>query len=406
MFAALLLPRGVELQLGTIMVNPLRILLTGLALGAARRLAERQVRLAISLADGLLIAHVCIIVISALAHGGLDEGLENATASVIDMGLAYFVARAAVHDVASYRYFVRVMLIIAAISGVFGLVEMMGGYSVIRGVFQPFFPRVPYVYLENQRLGLYRATATFPADILFGLYCTLAIGLAVCIGARNLGMRPGLYRTAVTLSLVGVFSSLSSAPWLACGLIVMILAYDRFLRKVRHRLRLLLFSSAAAFVVLGVISNRGPLRLLVDYLTLNPESGYVRMAMLECVWALVPDYWALGWGWGNDWPRIVEWYKWNSIDCFYAVLFVRSGVFAVLSFLAFLFYSWYGIGRASRYAPSIANDAKGWTVTTACFAVAVFSVDVFGNFVVPVYALLGAGQVLMLPTSRFGRGER
>lgn len=397
-FAALLLPRGVELQLGTIMINPLRVILTWFGLGALCKVLSRAIRLTVTPADWLMGLHIGVIVLSAFVHGGFDEGLENAIASTIDMGLAYFVTRVAVHDLVSYHYFVRAALIIAAISGVFGAVEMVSGYSPIRGLFVPLFPQVPYVYLENQRLSLYRATATFPADILFGLYCMLAFGLAVNIGAKRLGMRRGVYMTCMVLSLLGLFSSLSSAPWLALTLVLCMMAYDWFFRTERNRWSLLIVGAIGVWLVLGMISNRGPVKLIVNYLTLNPESGYIRMAMLECVWALVPDYWSLGWGWGNDWPRSVEWYKWNSIDCFYAVLFVHSGVFAVITLLAWAGYCWYRMGKIARRVPAVSNEIKSWIMTTVAFFFAVITVDVFGNFVIPIYAMLGAGQILMAPS--------
>ena len=315
------------------------------------------------------------------------------------MGLAYLVARVAADNLLSYHFFLRTALMIAAISGVFGAIEMFSGYSLIRGAFAPFFPQVPYVYLVNQRLSLYRATGTFPADILFGLYCMLSFGLAINVGFAKLAMRRESYWTCMVLALVGVFSSLSSGPWLALTLVLCMMVYDRLFRSERNRWWFLVLGSLAAWLTLGMLSNRGPLKLLVDYLTLNPDSGYIRMAMLECMWDLVPNYWSLGWGWGNDWPRSVEWYKWNSIDCFYAVLFVRSGVFAVFTFLSFMAYSWYRACKTAGRSPTMSREIKGWIMTTVAFCFAVMTVDVFGNFVVPVYAILGAGQVLMTPSA-------
>ncbi len=394
-FAALLLPRGVEVQAGTVMINPLRIILSILGSVALLKVITGRASLTFTPADWLMGIHVGIIMASGFVHEGVDEGIEIAIATGVDMGLAYLVARVATEDLRSYHFFVRTALVIATISGVFGAIEMVSGYSLIRGLFIPFFPGVPYVYLENQRLSLYRATGTFPADILFGLYCMLSVGLAINLGANRLVMRRGTYRTCTLLALLGVFSSLSSGPWLALTLVFCMMIYDRILRTEPNRWWFLVLGLLAGWLTLGTLSNRGPIKLLVDYLTLNPDSGYIRMAMLECIWDLVPKFWALGWGWGNDWPRSVEWYKWNSIDCFYAVIFLRSGVFAVFALLSFLGYSWYRAGMTALRCPSMSREVKGWIMTTVAFSFGVFTVDVFGNFVVPVYAIFGAGQVLL-----------
>ncbi len=397
-FITLLMPRGVEVQLGSIMINPSRIFLSIFGVAAITRVLSNTIKLRWSPADSLMLLHVVFIASSALYHDGFGDGLENAIAFSVDMGLAYFVARCAICNISSYRFYIRTALILAAISGVFGLIECFTGFSPIRAILQIFFPKVAYVYLHNQRLGLYRATATFRADILLGLYCATVFTLAYYIPAAMLGMKRIHRKWYLFLALCGVFTSLSSGPWLATTLALFCFVYDRIMRGDRNRWKLLITAVAIAWMVVSVVANRGPFTLVIDYLSLNSLSGHVRLAMYEAVLAMVPNHWAIGWGWGPDWPR-PEWYIWPSIDCYYAVQFVRSGIFAVLSIIGFFLYSWISIAKNAKRNPAIAMETKGWILATVCMSIAIITVHIFGNLIYVTYFMWGAGQVLMHPNS-------
>jgi hypothetical protein len=395
LLGCLLIPRGVELQLGTIMIDTSRILLTIFSLVAISQLASGAVVLRLTLADILMFLHVSIIAFSAIYHGQTDEGLETTAAVLIDMGLAYFSARVFISNIACYRYYVRIILLIAAISGGFGLIETVSGFSPINAAYHTFFPKVINVHIGEQRLGLYRATSTFRVNILLGLYCAIAFAMAAYMKPHNLRMGKLTYKLCMALSAGGVFASLSSGPWMAFGLCLFCLVYDRITGNTRGKWKILLLACAVGFAILQVGTNRGAIKLIIDSFTLDADNGYVRMAMWDCVWALMRDYWPLGWGWSNDWPRAVDWYIWASIDSYYAVYLVRSGIFAVLAIMGFLFYCWHKLSGAVGRRYNFADETKGWIIATVCLFITALTVDVFGNLIFATYFLLGAGQALL-----------
>lgn len=390
--SCVLIPRGVDLQLGTIMISPSRLVLTMFSIMAVNQLLSGTITIRTTPADWLMLTHVGIIALSAIYHGGFGEGLENAIATVTDMGMAYFVARVAVRNRDCYRYFVRVILVIAAISAVFALVEMVTGYSIIRNAYHIFFPKVGHLYLYEQRLSLYRSLATFGHWILFGLYCVLAFALSVHMKPCHLRMGKVFYIGCLVLCVAGVFASLSSGPWTAFFLCIFCLAYGRLMRDVHGRWKLLLVSAGIGFLLLSIVSNRGPLKIIAGF-SLSPATAYGRIYMWEMVLALMPDYWLLGWGWDADWPR-AEWFIWTSIDSYYAVWLVRSGVFSVLSIVAFLVYSWYRISKVIGRKYFFTNEARGWILATVALFIMGITVHIFGNLIFAVYFLFGAGQML------------
>lgn len=390
--SCVLIPRGVELQLGTIMIDSSRVVLTLFSIMAVYQLLSGAITIRMTPADWLMFTHVGIIGFSAIYYGGFREGLENAIAMLTDMGLAYFVARVAVRNRDCYRYFVRIVFLIAAISAVFALVEMLTGYSIIRNAYHIFFSKVGHLHLYEQRLSMYRSLATFRHWILLGLYCVLAFALSVHAKPYHLRMGSAFYKGCLALCVAGVLASLSSGPWMAFCLCIFCLAYGRLMRNVQGRWKLLLVSAGVGFLFVSIASNRGPLKMITSF-ALNPGTGYGRIYMWEMVLAFMPGHWLLGWGWGLDWPR-PEWYVWASIDSYYAVWLVRSGVFSVLSIVAFLVYSWYRMSKVVGRKHFFASEARGWILATVALFIMGITVHIFGNLIFAVYFLLGAGQIL------------
>jgi len=392
LIGCLLIPRGVELRLGSILIDPSRLMLTLFGLTATVRWLTGAVKIKLTVCDYLMTIHVGLIAFSAVYHEGYGEGVERAISELLFTGVAYGIARVAIRDEAAFGYYVRVVLIVAAFSGALGVFEMLTGYSPVRHAYKLVFPNVPYVHLENKRLSLFRATATFRADILFGLYCVTAVALSVFLGPRMAGLKRNALRACQVLAVAGIFSSLSSGPWLATALMIFCIVYDRITRGVSSRWMILVALGVFGFGALQMLAPHGAVRFLINRMTFDPESGHVRLAMWESVLALVPDYWPLGWGWGDDWPRKVEWYMWASIDCFYAVYFVRSGIFTIVALVTFYLVSWVRAGRLTRRGDIVSEQAKGWILATVCLALVAITVHIFGNLIYAVYFLFGAGQ--------------
>lgn len=390
--SCILIPRGVDIQLGTILITSSRAVMALFSIIAVNQLLSGTVKILMTPADFFMSTHIGIIMLSAIYHGKGGDGLENAIATLTDMGLPYFVARVAVHNLHCYRYCIRIVLIIAAISAVFGLEEMLTGYSIIRNAYHRFFPNVEHLYLYEQRLSLYRSLATFPHWILFGLYCVLAFALAVYVKPYYLKMGRAFYKGCLVLSLGGVFASLSSGPWTALILCLFLLAYGRVMRNTVGRWKLLLLTAGAGLLFVSIVSNRGPLKVIASF-ALDPATAYGRLYLWEMVLALMPDYWLLGWGWGDDWPR-PEWFIWTSIDSYYAVWLVRSGIFAVLSIIAFLVYSWYRMSKVVGQKYFATDEIRGWVLATVSLFIMGITVHIFGNLIFVTYFLLGAGQTL------------
>ena len=142
---SLLLPRGADLQIGSILIDAPRVVLTCFSLIGLHKVLMQPGLIKWSIADLAIGVHVLLFAASAVFHVGSMDGLELAISVLIDMGAAYFVARVFVANRDCYSYYVRALLGVAAFLSVFGCIESLTGYSPLRGFLHMFFPRVHYV---------------------------------------------------------------------------------------------------------------------------------------------------------------------------------------------------------------------------------------------------------------------
>ena len=390
----LIVPAYAAIPLGPILLRYSHISMIIMGFVAIEKLLSGKISIKVTLADWLMFIHVVVICFSSIYHNAFGQGTETAVSTFIRMGVAYFVARVVICNLLCYRYFVRIVILITSVSAIFGIIEMLTGYSVIRALYRTLFPSIEYIQLHGKRLGLFRAQTTFQHSILYGLSSVIAFALAVYYKPHYLGMKPKLFKLCIVLCSTGVFASLSSAPWLAMLLCILFLVYGKIFKDYKNRWRTIIIIIGLLFLITSVLSNRGPVKLIITYMTFHAQTGYTRIGMWESVIAMIPNYWQIGWGWGAGWPR-VDWYIWESIDSYYALWFVRSGIIPIIAIFCFLIHLMNRIKKAAQQTYLCTNDIKGWCLAATSLFIVLFTVHIFGNIVTIVYFMLGAGQSLL-----------
>ena len=275
----LIVPSLAAIQVGPVLLRFSHVSMIILGCITANKLLSGTISIKVTLADWLMLIHVVIICFSSIYHNAFGQGGQTAVSIFIRMGLAYFVARVAICNLSCYRYYVRVVILVTSISAVFGIIEMLMGYSVIRALYHTLFPLVEYVQFHGKRIGLFRAQTTFRHAILYGLSSVIAFSLAVYYKPNALGMKPNFYILCLVLCCTGVFTSLSSGPWLAMLLCIFCLLYSKLFKDYQNRWKNLVICMVALFLFVSVFSNRGPVKLLITYMTFNTHNGYIRLAM-------------------------------------------------------------------------------------------------------------------------------
>lgn len=316
LFWSLLLPAGLSLNLGGIVIPPYRLVAMVLMPFAIAEMWQRRVKLTIP--DWLIVGGSLYGFVAAFGALGVDRGVQFGGSFVIDTLGTYLVGRAYLTDARRLRGFLR-----RALPGALIIAGILVFESVSRQLLiAPLFPqRGTLENLYEIRMGLLRARATFPHSIAAGMFMMSLLSLYFLSGL------PQQTRWLGVLASLGAIFTVSSSAFLSMALTVFLLAYRGFFTvvlRMRERMIYLVYAFAALYAGLEVFTGRGAIRTLIQYATLNPRSGYYRIQIWTYGSASVErNPW---FGIGDRAMGRAHWMVMETIDNHWLMLAVRYGL--------------------------------------------------------------------------------
>ena len=373
----LLIP--ISFTLGGIRLSPNRLFLLIAIVPFAVRILSGQVGRFTAVDLFFLLHGVWIFIALIAVHGTARIPFAGITAVEVVGG--YFVGRVLVSNATDYRRLFHMLLIALLCLLPFALFESFTGKLVISDLLRPVFETPVRSKSAYGRMGLERVYGVFDHPILWGLFCSLMLANFIKLaGSNTLKMGFG-----AALSIYTTMLSLSSGPLMACGLQLGILAWGWI---TGGKWKLLLICTAVGYVVIDALSNRTPVTILIETMTFNPFTGYVRLAIFDAGWAAVKGSPIFGIGF-NDWPR-PSWVT-SSVDNFWLLNAMRYGlVGAAFVVLAFLSHFWI-LARARIMDPDTAAIRVGHAVALAGISFTMVTVHIWGTMSVFVMFYIGAG---------------
>lgn len=372
LFAALLLP--VDWEVAGLRLTPLRIVLLalvppfviGLLSGRAGRVTGTDIAV-VAFAGWIALA-------LTVTHGLGRAGYAGITG--VELLGGYLAGRMLIRGAEDYRRMLRMMVWTMALLLPAALIEFTTGRMVIPDLMRHLGESTTRGASAYGRLGFERVFSVFEHPIHFGLFCALGIANFAALSRGR--------AAAVGLAGAMTFLSLSTAPLLAAAAQAALLLWGLITGGAWRALALL---AAAAYVTVDLLSNRTPVTILIDTLTFNPVTGWVRLAVFEAGMASVRANPVFGIGF-NDWPR-PGWVT-ASVDNFWLLTAMRYGVAAaLLAALAFGLHAW----RAAR-APlggAAAALRTGHLIGLVALCVSMLTVHIWGAMGVFAMLYLGAG---------------
>ena len=238
-------------------------------------------------------------------------------AEVVEFVGAYWVARAFFFGRPAVDTFVRVFKLVAIALISLALLESVSGRALVQQISAQLFP-MPF-FEAQYREYLIRATSTFDTAELYGTFCAVAVAIF-------LFSETGLFRRSLyaTICSVGCLLSVSSGPLLALVIVLSTYSYDRIMKRRAWRWKL--FSAVMAGLLLFVyLTSQHPVSWIIAHLTLDPSTGYWRVA----VWDHATQYIALspyfGFGFG-DYGDPDDFFTRVSVDSVWLVVALRFGI--------------------------------------------------------------------------------
>lgn len=388
-FITLTLPVETSVHIGSIRLTPYRLVLL-LALVPCF-LSLMQGRLgAIQNVDWLIIFHAFWAALALMQQQGFStKAVEPAGIYIIETLGAYLLARSCIRSAEQMRALARLWFVIVLLLIPFATVEALTGQRIIRDIFGTVLGSVPYD-IEEARLGLERAFGPFSHPILYGVFC------AGCMGMVHYTLSHGAagFARFTRIAAVGwaVFLALSSGPFLAYLFQVGCFIWDKALHSFPARWKLLIAGFIAVWIFLTIASNRGPIKLMISYLTLNPHTGYTRLEQWDAGVAALLDHPIFGTL--NPGPYLPNWVA--TIDNFWLNTAYAYGAPGIMALgLAFILAMW-RISRLNFDDPLEHLCRKGWLISILALTIAAITVHYWHKNLSLLFFFFGSASWMLV----------
>ncbi len=263
----------------------------------------------------------------------------------------------------------------------FAFIELVTGHVPISEFFQRFVEVTPKII--DERFNLVRAQTVFPHPILFGVFCTVPFASIYFLSKGRLSMLVRL--TVVCLT---TFTSLSSAAFLS------ILAQGGLIlwgKLTRDRWWLLIGIAGFIFLSLEILSNRGPIILLIEKFTLSPETAWWRVYIWIYGTQNVLTNPIMGIGL-NDWVR--PYWLADTVDNFWLVIAMRHGLPAFVFVALGITVHITRMVRAKLATDELVQIRKGYMISLVGLLLTLCTVHAWDALTVVVMFIIGAGSFL------------
>lgn len=322
-----------------------------------------------------------------MTRSSLLPFLENRAGAIFDMVLPYFAVRMVVTTKKEYLKLLKGIVLIASPLAIAGFYQCLTGHNPARFLRKYHAWKRGYKYQPILRAGFFRAEVTFPMSIMFGLFFAM-LGPAYVGVLGSVRKNKWMHHIGIGLMAVGVFSSISSGPWLAALLAVLAIGFYRYRRY---------WKVAAAIILLGCgivefTSNRHFYDVLGSF-TLTPRTAWYRSKLIEVVVLRggMSGHWITGYG-NTDpgWGQKIDGRPVDIVNHYLLVLAIY-GLVGLLPFLAIIAAAFKKLVEAFRASLTDSNRWLIWCLSGALAGIlgAMFSVSLFGQPTTVFYMLMG-----------------
>lgn len=324
-----------------------------------------------------------------LVNMGLENGYQPAGILFIEAAGAYLLARTAIRSLADFTAVARLLFLIVLAFVPIALYEARTGSPIVIEVLRQVMPAYASI-VQDTRLGLERVQGVFEHSILFGAYCSSAIGLVLYTVSYGSGLVIRAFNTGIVAFTS--FLSISGGALVALFFQFGMHGWNLATRMIPRRWTLLALLFALMYVVVDLLSNRTPFHVFISYMTFSAQSSYNRILIWEFGSAEVMRHPVFGIGF-RDWQR-PSWMS-GSIDNFWLLIAMRHGLPAIILFGGATLLILRRLSLVRLDDPVHHAARAGYLISLGGMIFAGFTVHYWNALFVWFMFLLGAGAWLL-----------
>ena len=368
-FLTFLLPSEISANIGTFRLTPNLIYLILFFFPSYFFLRRNSLTLR---TDWVFLLYGLSMIFSLSLHHGVEQGLESGGVLLLRSVGAYLVARAIIRNHDDFVSFVKLLGIIVFCLSFITVPESLYGKNFLR----------PNLSEVGERLGLTRAYGTFDHPILYGVFCASSFSLYFLIFRHKL---------KAAWIVVATFMSVSTGALVSINIQLILICWNHIAQTIASRWKLFGFLIGFSYVLISLLSNRTPVRVILHRLTFNAETAYYRLTVWE--WGTkfnVAEHPWFGIGF-NDWVR-PEWMISSSIDNFWLLNMMQFGLPAFFLMTWGIFDLLRRLARNSDLSELETRCRTAWFFSVTATIVAGATVHFWNSLYVWFFFLLGSGS--------------
>ena len=390
-------PQMLTLSIGTIDFTVSRIIILGLLANIFFR--TRLVReFKWNLMDTLIVAYVFgqLIALAISKNVPVEKFIERQGGAFFDTVLPYFAARFIINSKARLLDFIKYTVFIAIPLAVAGVYQSVTGFDPT-GFMTKHFAwgyDVSLPEMNNRiipRLGFYRAYVTFVVPITFGLFFAGLAPLCIGIWKQKIWKKPTII-VLFALMLIGILSSMSSAPYFSIAASLTILALYKF-RRFWGAIYITLF--VLSFIIIVQVYSNQPFHEYLTRFAFSSENAFYRINLVkEAFSGGMTNHWLAGYGYVGFGLGIFENidFNWEHTDFvnIYIGILVQYGLLGLLPFLGINILYYLRLYQAAKLTSNHADSWLIWCflVTLVGWNIAMMTVSAMGQVRTLLYSLI------------------
>ena len=335
---------------------------------------------AVTWPDLLILGHAVWIIVSFVVNHGMPR-FPYASMLAIEFFCGFLFGRLLIRDRESFRAFFSIMAVIFIVLTPFAVYELFTGKPIMQEIARSVFGNAHGDVDHPSRLGMKRVQSVLQNPILWGVFASMSIANAWYIWRP----RPASAFFRSLLALWVTFSSLSSGAVLAGLVQVVLMGWDIL---TKGAWKVVAYGSAALYVFLEVASNRGPVVLMIETLTFNPDTGWWRIHQWRNGTDDVMNNPIFGIGL-HDWTR--PFWLSDSVDNFWLLTAMRHGLVGFGLLAGGIGWHLYKVLTAPGLSEEEKRFRTGYVIGLVSLCLSLATVHIWGPTYVAVMMYVGAG---------------
>jgi len=378
----IVMPTELSVSIGSLRLSPYRFVLLFFFLPSLVVVLKNNKRLV--WADITLFGAAVVSMISLSINHDLSVAIESGGVRALEMFGPYILARSYIKNEKQFWGSVSALFVVVMPLGIMAVIESVTRVHFLKNIMS-VISGVPFVNLIEPRFGLDRAYSTFDHPILYGVFVSSLIGLAmfgICWVYRK-----KIQKLRVLIILVSTVASLSSGALAAMVMQFFLIFWARITRKIKKRWLLLMGGTGAFYVFVNLLATRSAFVVLLTLFVFSSSTAYYRILIFEYGIENVYENPWFGIGF-HEWSR-PAWMASSSVDNFWLV---EAMTYGVPNLVLILISIWLVVGRFWSQKHSMFGSLRfSYTLGLAGMMMAGCTVHFWNNLFVYFFFYVGMG---------------